>query len=260
MQQASVGFHCPECAKSGNQQVYVGMQSLQTRPVVTLGLMAANVAIYLLGIAVGGGDAVMGGSEPLQRHFALIAKATFDGRTLSGVAQGEWYRMLSAGFLHYGALHLAMNMYALWILGRAIEQMGGRAKMATIYFVSLLAGSLGALVLSPGSLTAGASGAIFGLMGALLLAHRAAGIPLRNSPLLPLLAINAAFTLGVPGISIGGHLGGFIGGAITGWLLLDYGARREVPDWVPYAISGALAVGIVVAGVITANSYLPGVG
>ena len=255
-----MGFHCPECAKSGKQQVYQGIGSLRSRPVVTIGLMVANVAIYMIGIGLGGGDAVMGGSEPLQRHFALIAKASFDGRTISGVAQGEWYRMVSSGFLHYGALHLAMNMYALWILGQAIEQIGGRARMATIYFVSLLAGSLGALVMSPGSLTAGASGAIFGLMGALLLAHRAAGIPFRNSPLLPLLFINAAFTLGVPGISIGGHLGGFIGGAIAGWVLLDYGVRREVPPWLPYAICGALTVGIVVAGVVTANNYLPGVG
>jgi membrane associated rhomboid family serine protease len=148
-------------------------------------------------------------------------------------------------------------MYALWILGSAVEQMGGRARFGLIYIASLMGGSLGALVLSPGSLTAGASGAIFGLMGAIVVAHRAQGIPFRNSPLLPVLVINALFTLGIPGISIGGHGGGFLAGAAAGWILLDYGQRRDVEKWVPFALGGVLTVACLISGVVFATAWTP---
>ena len=259
MHQASVGFHCPECAKAGKQKVYQGIGSLQTRPLLTQVLIGVNVAVFLLVVALDGSGAIGGDSGQVHLDYSLIAKFhqgpfVFPGY---GVGEGEWYRMITSGFLHYGILHLLMNMYALWILGGAVEHFGGRARFGAIYGTALLGGSLGALLLSPGSLTAGASGAIFGLMGALLLAHRAQGIPFRNSPLLPVLVINALFTLGIPGISIGGHLGGFLAGGAAGWILLDYGSRRDVEKWVPFALCGVLAVGCLVTGVVFATAWTP---
>ncbi|MBX3285663.1 MAG: rhomboid family intramembrane serine protease [Actinobacteria bacterium] len=259
MHQASVGFHCPECTKAGKQKVYQGIGSLQTRPVLTQVLIGINVAVFLLVVALDGSGAIGGDSGQVHLDYGLIAKFhqgpfVFPGY---GVGEGEWYRMVTSGFLHYGVIHLLMNMYALWILGAAVEHLGGRARFGAIYAASLMGGSLGALLLSPGSLTAGASGAIFGLMGAIFLAHRAQGIPFRNSPLLPVLLINALFTLGISGISIGGHLGGFLAGAASGWLLLDYGSRRDVEKWVPFALTAVLVVGCLVTGVVFATAWTP---
>lgn len=259
MHQASVGFHCPECTKAGKQQVYQGIGSLRTKPVLTQVLIGVNVAVFLLGVALSGSGAFGGDSGDLHIDYGLIAKFHQGPFVIPGygVGEGQWYRMVTSGFLHYGVIHLLMNMYALWILGAAVEQLGGRARFGAIYGASLIGGSLGALVLSPGSLTAGASGAIFGLMGAILLAHRAQGIPFRNSPLLPVLVINALFTLGIPGISIGGHGGGFLAGAAAGWILLDYGSRRDIEKWVPYALCGVLVAACLVTGVVFATAWTP---
>ncbi|QXC63131.1 rhomboid family intramembrane serine protease [Aquihabitans sp. G128] len=256
MHQASVGFHCPECTKQGKQKVYQGIGSLRVRPILTQVLIAINVAVFLVGVAVDGSGAIGGDSGRMQIDFGLIAKA-FDRGQFIGVGEGEWYRLVTAGFLHYGLIHLLLNMYALWILGNAVENLGGRLRFGVIYGVSLLAGAFGALVLSPGSLTAGASGAIFGLMGAIFLAQRAQGIGFRDSPLLWVLLLNLAFTFGIPGISIGGHLGGLVGGAAAGWILFDYGQRPGVDKRLPLAACGAFAVLCVVGSVLFANGWMP---
>ncbi|MCU1498343.1 MAG: rhomboid family protein [Acidimicrobiales bacterium] len=261
MHQASVGFHCPECTKVGKQQVYQGIGSLRTAPVLTQVLIGINVAVFLLGVALDGGDAVAGQSGRLQFDFGLLAKGwrqvgpgQYD---VLGVGAGEWYRLVTSGFLHYGLIHLALNMYALWMLGNAVEHLAGRLRFGLIYGTSLVAGSLGALVLSPGDLTAGASGAIYGLMGAIFVAQRAQGIPFRNSPLLGVLILNLAFTLGFPGISIGGHLGGLLGGAAAAWILFDYGQRPGVDKRLPYAACGAFALLCVVGSIAFAHGWMP---
>jgi membrane associated rhomboid family serine protease len=257
MHQASVGFHCPECARSGKQKVVSGPGAFRARPVLTQILIAMNVAVFLVTVGRDGTKALGGDTGRIFFDYGLIAKFTYQGQVAPGlgVGEGEWYRMVTSGFLHYGLLHLALNMWALWILGQVVEQMGGKLRVGLIYGVSLVAGSLGALLLSPGALTAGASGAIFGLMGAIFLAHRSQGIPFRNSPLLPILLINLAFTFGVNGISIGGHLGGLAGGAAAGWLLFDFARRPGMDKRVPYALCGGLAVACVVAGVVFSSGY-----
>ncbi len=176
MNQASVGFHCPECAKVGAQKVYRGTAALQTRPLLTQVLIAANVAVFVLAAVIDGGGALQGSIGSVHIDFGLIARAFYRGE-LIGVAEGEWYRMVTSGFLHFGVIHLLFNMYALWILGGAVEHLAGRARLAAGYGVSVLAGSLGALILSPDSLTAGASGGVFGLMGFILVAQRLQGLP-----------------------------------------------------------------------------------
>ncbi len=262
MHQASVGFHCPECTKQGKQKVYQGIGSLRARPVLTQILIAVNVAVFLIGLLMAGSQALSGRAGQLHIDFGLIAKFHRGGVVFPGfgVGEGEWYRIITSGFLHFGIFHLAVNMYALWVLGNAVENMGGRLRFGIIYAVSLCSGGLGALLLSPGQLTAGASGAIFGLMGAVFLAQRAQGISFRDSPLLGVLMINLVITFGLGGISIGGHLGGLAGGAAAGWILFDYGRRPDVDKRVPLAACGAVALLCLVAGVVFATGWTPPVG
>ncbi|MEO6988758.1 MAG: rhomboid family intramembrane serine protease [Aquihabitans sp.] len=261
MHQASVGFHCPECTKAGKQKVYQGMASLQTKPMLTLILIGINVAVFLAGVVMEGSGSLGGVQGRLHLDFGLIA--AWSARTSSGwflwggVGHGEWYRMITSGFLHYGILHLAMNMYVLYLLGRALEPATGRLRLALIYMVSLLAGSLGALVLTPGALTVGASGAVFGLVGALFMAHRAQGVSFRDSPLLGFLVLNLIITFGLPGISIGGHLGGLMGGAFTGWLMFDLARKPGMDKRLPLGLAAFAGLACIVGGIVIAGAWVP---
>ncbi len=248
MNQASVGFHCPECAKTGSQKVYRGTAALRSKPVLTQVLIGLNVAVFALGAFMDSGDAVQGGITDLHFDYSLIGELPRSGVPY-GVGDGEWYRMITSGFLHYGIFHLLLNMYALWILGGAVEQMGGRARLAASYLVSILVGSLGALVVTPDALTAGASGGVFGLMGVILIAQRLQGLPFRESPLIGILFINLLFTFGIPNISVGGHIGGLVGGALAGFVMFSPDVRRQSPA-LGYVLCAAIAVASVVGGVL----------
>jgi membrane associated rhomboid family serine protease len=210
MHQASVGFHCPECAKTGKQKVYT-RANLQTlnRPLLTQVIIGVNAAVFLAGIAYESHDAVAG-----RGGFAL------DGGLFGPlVADGEWWRIITAGFLHAGLIHLGLNMFLLWQLGMILEPALGRVRFIATYVTSLLCGSLGVLLLDPNALTVGASGAVFGLMGALFVAQRARGFDPWSSGIGSTIAINLLFTFTIPGISIGGHVGGLLGGLLSGWFL-----------------------------------------
>lgn len=256
MHQASVGFHCPECARSGRQQVRSGSAAFGTTvvPTLTYVLIGINVAVFLIGVLVDGAGSILGGLGRMQIDFGLIARGLDTQRLkVVGVAEGEPYRIITAGFLHYGLFHLAVNMYALFILGRVLEVGIGRLRTGAIYAASLVAGSLGALMVSPGTLTVGASGAIFGLMGGLLMVMRAQGVRFRDSPLLPTLALNLGLTLFFSHyISVGGHVGGFVGGLAAGWLLFDLGRRPNLPKWLPLTATGALTVACFFAAMMVA--------
>ncbi|MCU1453679.1 MAG: rhomboid family intrarane serine protease [Acidimicrobiales bacterium] len=255
MNQASVGFHCPECARGGAQQVYRGPAAVggSTRAVVTRLLVAVNVAVFVLGLVLrfpnqSVGDALANGSTRLLYDGGLAAPF---------VATGDWWRVFSAGFLHIGFIHLGFNMYALWWLGHEIERAFGWAKMLAIYVVSLLAGSLGALILSPNSLTAGASGAIYGLLGAIVAVYRSRGVRVQDTPIFGILVINFIFTAVLAShISVGGHIGGFIGGFVAGYALFDLPLkRRDLPAVAPWLICGALGAVCLVASLIVSSSH-----
>jgi membrane associated rhomboid family serine protease len=143
---------------------------------------------------------------------------------------GEWYRLISSGFLHFGILHVAMNMFLLLQLGRMLEPLLGPGKFGLIYFVSLLGGSAGALLLSPNAFTGGASGAVFGVMAAAVVGTRARGTNPFRTGLGMTFAINIAFTIAIPGVSIGGHFGGAIAGALCGAVILAP-AQWRLPAW-----------------------------
>ena len=147
---------------------------------------------------------------------------------------GELYRLISAGFVHFGLFHVAMNMFLLFQLGRMLEPTLGSTKFALIYFASLLGGSAGALVLSPTAFTGGASGAVFGVMAAGVVGMRQQGSNPFSSGLGMTFAINIFLTLAIPGISIGGHFGGALAGAICGFVILAP-SRIKIPEFVQYA-------------------------
>jgi membrane associated rhomboid family serine protease len=243
---ASVGFHCPECARRGRQRVYTA-RSLVQRPWVTQLLMAVNAIVWFAGMAdQAGGDDLVTGRGGLVVDGGLRA---FD------VAAGEWYRIFTSGFLHAGLLHLGFNVYALYLLGSGVENALGRVRFALLYLVALLGGAFGVLLLSPDSLTVGASGAVFGLLGAAIVGQRAAGINPRDSGLVGLLAVNLLFTFAVPGISIGGHLGGLAAGFIGGWLFFDVGPRQR-ERWLAPAVMVVLAIALFVGAIYVADNPL----
>ena len=167
----------------------------------------------------------------------------------------EYWRIISAGFLHFGIFHLAMNCWALYNLGSLTERIYGRVSFLALYFSAMAAGSLGALVLSPNSLTGGASGAIFGLLGASVMEMKSRGVPFMQSPLAGMLLINLVITFQISGISIGGHVGGLAGGLIVGWAFAQrHDPRIKLFRW---AVPLVLFVVATVGCIIVANSTAP---
>ena len=194
---APVGFQCPSCVKGA--PAVRPLRSLERQPRVTQAIIAINVLVMVVDMG-----------QPLTRDFALAGPP---------VAAGEWWRLVTAGFLHANLFHLFMNMLVLWQLGSLLERPLGPVRYAALYAVSLLGGSFGALLLSPNAFTVGASGAVYGLLGATVVLLRRRGVDVMQTGLGGLLIVNLLFTFLIPGISIGGHLGGLAAGALTGWVL-----------------------------------------
>lgn len=224
---APVGMQCVECVRRSRPRVAApSLVGLARSSSVTSLLITVNVIVWLAGVLLAGGAGLISGS-PL---------ATYGGLAAAPVAAGEWWRAITAGFLHSGVLHVGLNMAVLYMLGPPVEAALGRLRFTILYFTALITASFGALLLSPSQLTVGASGAIFGLMGAVLVGQRAAGIDPRRSGILTWIVLNLVFTLVIPGVSIGGHLGGLAGGLIAGWLLF----RRSLHP--AYATAGCVAL------------------
>ncbi|MER7166441.1 rhomboid family intramembrane serine protease [Micromonospora sp. NPDC000207] len=240
MREAAVGHQCPECVDEGRRSVRpartafgggdAGRHGYVTKVLIGLNLMMMLVSILSDrgGDAVAGGSGfggLMGGSTPLTNWGAVLGQAVFLDGTVGGIAQGEWYRLVTAMFLHYGVLHLLLNMWALWVLGRSLEAVLGPARFVALYLVAGLGGNVAAYLFSAeNQATAGASTAIFGLFAATFVIMRRLGRD--TSAILPILVINLIFTFAVPGISIAGHLGGLVTGAMVA-LVMAYAPRSH---------------------------------
>jgi membrane associated rhomboid family serine protease len=237
---APVGIRCPDHSgqPQGAQRVTQGVRRASVQgggALVTKILVAVNVAVYLAELAAGGN--INGTGNRIYVEGVLFGPF---------VADGEYYRLFTAMFLHYGPIHLAFNMLALWWFGAAVEQVLGRGRYLMLYLVSGLAGSAGALISSPDSPTVGASGAIFGILGAALVLERQRTYVLGGGAFW-IIALNLIFTFAIPGISIGGHLGGLIGGALGVLALSRFGRGHAV-----YGRPGLLGVlGLVAIGVVS---------
>ena len=206
MRSASIGYQCPSCAsdstpviKGINRNRFIPNQ--KDTPVtkfLSISLIVVYVAQFLLG-------------DVLIANFALFAPS---------VASGKWWLLITAGFLHGSILHLLFNVYILWVIGSQLESIVGNAKFIIIYFVSLLGGSVASYLFSPfGSYSIGASGAIFGLMGAMLVVGRKKRLDISQIAVLVILNVVIGFVLS--GIDWRAHLGGLAAGSLIAWVLLN---------------------------------------
>lgn len=238
---APVGFQCPECVQAAAAQTrQVALLKVGT-PYVSYALIAANVLVALAGLTQPGWT--QGDLGTIGREGALLGGGRIlrDGvPVLAGVSQGEWYRIFSGAFIHAGPIHIFFNMLLLWQTGSLLEPALGRARFALLYLVSLLGGAFGALLLAPDTLTVGASGAVFGLMGALFVAERKGVFGGYRTSVGFLIVINLVLSVAIPGISLGGHVGGLIAGAAAGWIFHEFEQRR-LPQVVPFALVGAMS-------------------
>ena len=235
MTPASVGFQCPECIKgAAKKSPVIRFGEMRAgRPIVTEVLIALNV-IGLIAVVATGGSLFNGGGTATDRGLLIGA---------GGVAYGEWWRIVTGGFLHSGILHLVMNMLLLYLLGAQLEPLLGKARFLSLYAACLVAGSFGVLLVSPNSATVGASGAVFGLMGAAVIAQRRAGIDIWRNGIGGLVVINLLLTFAVPGISVGGHVGGLIAGVAVGAIVFALDSAVRSP-WAGTAACIAITVAL----------------
>ncbi|MFD9004918.1 rhomboid family intramembrane serine protease [Streptomyces sp. NPDC059582] len=244
MVSASVGFQCPDCVRDGGGG---GAPPADSRPrtiaggtiaadprLVTKLLIGVNLALFLVQLSVG---------DRFTDRFELIGRWYFGASgSWEGVAEGQWYRLLTAMFLHGGYIHLLFNMLSLWWIGGPLEAALGRARYLALYFVSGLAGSaLTYLLANPGQPSLGASGAIFGLFGAMAVLMRRLNYDMR--PVVALLVINLIFTFGWPNIAWQAHIGGLVAGVLVGYAMVH--APRERRTLVQYGTCGLVLAVIV---------------
>jgi membrane associated rhomboid family serine protease len=229
-----VGMRCPECARQRTKVTRGAVAPGRYDAPATYVLIALNVVAYLVEIA-GGGGGLSPRTSSILIDFGLFGPS---------VAEGEWYRLLTSGFLHISIVHIGFNMFALYFLGRILEPGIGTARFVAIYFASLFAGSLGALLLDPNVLTIGASGAVFGIFGATFVIARHRGIEGLAASIGVVLLLNLAITFGSREISIGGHLGGLVAGVLCA-LIVVAGERGMLgPRRMPIELLGMIAIAV----------------
>ncbi len=245
MTPSPVGMRCPECSRQ-TTKVVAGQSAFSRGGAApaTFVLIGLNVVAYLVEIALGSGG-LSGGGQVIN-DFGLRGNA---------IADGEWFRIVSGGFLHANLIHIGFNMFALYVLGTVLEPAIGTPRFVFLYFASLLAGSLGALLLTGGDqVTVGASGAIFGIFGAAFVIARARGMSALAGEIGLLLVINLALTFGIAGISIGGHLGGLVGGMVCALIIAagDRGRLGRHAQRAELALMALVGVGSAIAAVAIA--------
>lgn len=238
--QADVGSMCVDCARAGRPDVRTRARywSAGQATLVTYTLIAVNVAVFAW-IVAANRDAL--GLNYITQQQVDIGLA----RPL--VERDGWYRLVTSGFLHFGFIHLAFNMLLLFQLGQLLEPALGRVRFGLLYGAALLGGSAGALLLETGNpppLTGGASGAVFGLLGAAAVVLWRRGVNPLSTGIGAVLLVNLVITFSIRNISVGGHVGGLVAGAIIGWFVTA-APGRPVQRWTTYAAPVAVAVAAV---------------
>ncbi|HVY08876.1 MAG TPA: rhomboid family intramembrane serine protease [Mycobacteriales bacterium] len=246
---AAVGFHCPECVTEGRRTtrtartIYGGrIRPGETPGMVTRTLIAINVVVFIIACADGANVLTGSGSSSLFRHLALIPPA---------VGNGEWWRLFTAAFLHFGIFHIGFNMYALWIFGPPLEAAMGKVRFVALYLLAGIAGNLLSAGLGPLNETAaGASGAIFGLFAALYVVARHRNF--NTQPIAFTIVANLVFTFAVSNIDWRGHVGGLVVGAAIA-AIIAFAPRGPHRDRIQAAgILGVCAV-MVVGGLLAVH-------
>lgn len=269
MQPASVGFQCPECIREGRKttipaRTVFGGSLTGEMGTVTRTLIVINIVAWVLTVAAAvltsevtlrelGRLVIFGGVTGVTDWGAAVPAYSYGfGDVQGGIAAGEFWRLLTADFLHYGLIHLAFNMYALWILGRECERLLGRGRFLALYLFAGVGGSVAVYLFSPlNEASAGASASIFGLLGAMFFFLRR----LRADPrgLVFLIILNFSLGFVVANISIWGHIGGFVVGAAVGALMayLPTGPNRARLQWI--ALGGVALALVILVGLRTAS-------
>ncbi|WP_338770310.1 rhomboid family intramembrane serine protease [Nocardia vulneris] len=244
---ASVGQHCVDCLRQDQRDVapvrtVAGAPAARgSLPFGTYALIAVNVAIFAV-TAVQAQSLLENRASDLFLRWVLYPPA---------VADGQWWRVLGSGFLHYGPIHLLLNMFALYVIGRDAELVLGRLRYLSVYLVSLLGGAAAVMVFAQDSATAGASGAVYGLFGAITVIL----IRLRQNPnqMLILIAINVFISFSLPGISLWGHLGGLAAGTLAtlgilflpGWLRAKSPQAARLIGWSAVAVVALISLAVI---------------
>ncbi len=273
MNEAAVGHQCPECVTEGRRtqrqlRTQFGGTAIGARGHVTITLIVINVLAAIASIASAGGRGLVGGASgplgflfggttPLLTHGAALGGYPYENATgmflgPGGISDGEYYRLLTSMFLHFGVVHLLMNMWALWVVGRILEGVLGPIRFLALYLVAGLGGSLAVYLFNPLGLTAGASGAVFGLFAALFIVLRR--LKRDTSSIVPLLVINIIISF-VPGISLAGHFGGLITGALVAFVFA-YAPPKNRNLYAGAAVGMILA--LIAVGVMVQTSAIHG--
>ncbi|GGK64512.1 rhomboid family intramembrane serine protease [Streptomyces flaveus] len=249
MVSASVGFQCPECVRDGSG---TGHSPAASRPrtlaggtitedprLITKILLGLNLALFLVQLSIG---------DRFTDSFDLIGRAYVPILgDVEGVAEGQWYRLVTAMFLHGSVIHIAFNMLSLWWIGGPLEAALGRARYIALYAISGLAGSaLTYLLAEPNQPSLGASGAIFGLFGATAILMRRLNYDMR--PVIALLVINLIFTFGWSNIAWEAHIGGLVGGVMIGYAMVH--APRARRTLIQYGVCALVLIAVVVMTLI----------
>lgn len=247
MMAASVGHQCPECVAEGRRtqrpaRTAFGGSAAGREGYVTKALIGLNVLVAIVGVAMAGSGsllgrslftsgtrlhflgAVLGRTQTINGDRGWIGNFPQMGDVYLGIADGAYYRLFTAMFIHYGIFHLALNMWALWVLGRNLEAVLGPLRFLTLYLLAGLGGNVACYLLSPDSFAAGASTAVFGLFAAFFIVLRKLGRD--TSAVIGILVVNLVLTVAIPGISVAGHLGGLITGGMIG-VILAYAPRTR---------------------------------
>ena len=229
-----VGMRCPECASERTKVTRGAVAPSRHDAPATYVLIALNVAAFLVEIAsASGGLSVQNSSMVFD--FGLFGPS---------VAEGEWYRLLTSGFLHASIIHIGFNMFALYFLGRILEPGIGTPRFIALYFASLFAGSFGALLLDPNALTIGASGAVFGIFGATFVIARSRGVDALASTIGIVLLFNLVLTFGSSRLSVGGHLGGLAAGLLCALVIVAGDRGMLGPRRLPLELAAMVAIAV----------------
>ena len=244
-----MGSHCLDCAKAARPDVKTKVKFWNARQptLVTFALMAVNISVFLY-VALKDPGSLGGRSGVTREQFDLGLNEFFfqDGKN-------DYYRLVTAGFLHFGIIHLAFNMLLLFQLGQMLERSLGRLRFGLLYAAGLLGGSAGVLLIGGNGITGGASGAVFGLMAAAAVGLQRQGVNVFSTGIGTTLLLNLFITFAIPGISIGGHLGGAVAGAICGFVMLAP-KWRAFPKWAGYVTPAAVAAAAVIVSLVASTA------
>jgi membrane associated rhomboid family serine protease len=243
LREASVGYQCVDCigatARTGRRGTTVAGAEPGRRPLVVPALIGINFAVFAV-TALQAGDLLRNDRSSVFVDGMLVPLLVTDG---------EWWRLITSGFLHFGAIHVLVNMLALWLLGRDLEVVLGRGRFLVVYLLALLGGSVAGLLFSPPDVPlVGASGAVFGLMGGLLVVMRRLRIP--PGQVIGLIALNVALSLVITNISLVAHLGGLaVGAAATAAMVYAPPRNRTVVQ-----VSAVVGLTLLLLAVVAATA------